>query len=166
MPICDALARNPQTLEQLAELPALKGRSFEDVVQLAALLVASKQAVLYGPGGAEHDSGVAKRMNLAVAAKTRYTDEFRSLCSGMTGGALSVAFVARLVYWLIVEKRIDADEQALTQAGWPLMKAQGRHMVKDGIRLEDELASQAELQSHIAAVLREQLPIWRKLNML
>ncbi|WP_342119474.1 class I SAM-dependent methyltransferase [Pseudoduganella sp. OTU4001] len=166
LPICDALARKPHTLAQLAELPALQGRNFEDVVQLAALLVASKQAVLFNLDGAEQDAAQAKRMNLALAAKARYGDEFNNLCSSLTGGALGTDFIARLVYWLIAGEKIEVDEKALGKAGWVLMKAQGRHMVKEGVHLSDDASNIAELTTQIGTVLREKLPVWRHLNML
>lgn len=166
LPICDALARKPHTLGQLAELPALQDRSFEDVVQLAALLVASKQAVLFNLDCAEQDGAQAKRMNLAMSAKTRYSDEFNNLCSGMTGGALSADYVARLVYWLIAGEHVAAEASALAKAGWVVMKTQGRHMVKEGVHLADDADNEAELQTQIGTVLREQLPVWRHLNML
>lgn len=166
LPVADALARRPHTLGELAELPALQGRSFEDVAQLAALLVASKQAVLCNPDCLEAPGAAAKAMNVAVAEKCRYSDDFRTLCSGVSGGALPAPFVARLVYWLLAARGIETDVNALTKAAWPLMRAQGRHMVKEGVRLEAEDDNLAELASHIGTVLQQQLPIWRNLNML
>lgn len=166
LPICDALARGPHTLAQLAALEALKGCTMEEVVQLAALFVASRQVELFDAGYAAQPQDAAKRMNRAVAAGTRYSDEYQSLCSGLTGGALTVPYVARLVYWLMSEQRMDADAEALARAGWSVMQPQGRRLVKDGVRLDDDASSLAELQSQISIVLRDYLPVWRNLHML
>lgn len=166
LPICDALARGPQTLAQLAALPALEGRKLEDVAQLAALFVTSRQAVLFDSSLAAQPQDAAKRMNLAISAGTRYGDEVQSLCSGLAGSAISAPYIARLVYWLMAERRIESDPVALAAAGWAVMKSQGRHMMKDGVRLENEADNIAELQAHIRTVLQEHLPVWRHLNML
>jgi SAM-dependent methyltransferase len=166
LPVCDALARGPQTLAQLAALPALAGRTLEDVAQLAALFVTSRQAILLDTNYAAQQQDAAKRMNRAVAAGTRYGDEYQSLCSGLAGSAIGAPYIARLVYWLLAEQRMEAEPEALARAGWAIMQPQGRHMLKDGARLEDEAGNLAELQAHIRTVLHEHLPIWRHLNML
>jgi predicted O-methyltransferase YrrM len=165
LPICDALARGPQTLAQLAELPALANCSLEDVVQLAALFVTTQQAMLYDASYVIQPQDAAKRMNCAVAAGTRYTDEYQALCSGLSGSAISASYIARLVYWLMAEQGIEADVEALAHAGWAIMRAQGRHMMKDGVRLDDEAGNVRELQAHIRTVLQQVLPVWRNLNM-
>lgn len=166
LPICDALQRGPLTLAQLAALPALAERKLEDVAQLAALFVTSRQAILLEPGYAALPQEAAKRMNIAVAAGTRYSDEYQSLCSGMAGSAISASYIERLVYWLITKQGMEKDAETLAQAGWAIMRSQGRKMVKDGERLEDEASNLVELQAHIRTVLQMQLPIWHNLNML
>jgi SAM-dependent methyltransferase len=166
IPLCDALARGPQTLAQLAALPAFAGGGLEDVAQLAALFVTSRQAVLYDAGYASQSNDAAKRMNVAIAAGARYGDEIQSLCSGLAGTAVGAPYVPRLVYWLIVANGVDSDAKSLAEAGWQIMRAQGRHMMKDGVLLNDNAGNLAELQSHVERVLREDLPIWRNLTML
>jgi SAM-dependent methyltransferase len=168
LPICDALAHRPHTLGELEALAVAQGRGIEDVAQIAVLLVASKQAVLCGNlHGPVSQSDSSRRMNLVIAGKTRYADEFRSLCSGVVGGAVPAeSYVQRLVYWLIAGEGIAEDVQALAQAGWKIMKAQGRQLVKDGVVLEGEQEGWAEFSLHVQTVLQQQLPVWRKLNML
>jgi SAM-dependent methyltransferase len=166
IPICDALARGPQTLEQLAALPALAGSSLEDVAQLAALFVASRQAVLYDASYVSQPQESARRMNVAIASGVQYSDEIYSLCSGLVGSAISAPYIARLVYWLMTAKGLKADPKVLAEAGWQIMRAQGRRMMKDGVSLQDEADNLAELQSHMERILQEELPIWRNLNML
>jgi hypothetical protein len=166
VPMCDALARGPQTLEQLAALPALQGRTLEDVAQLAALFVTSNQAVLFDASYVQQSHEEAKRMNRALASGVRYKDEYQSLCSGLTGSAITAPYIARLVYWLIAERGMEADAEALARAGWEVMRPQGRQLLRDGVRLQDDADNLAELQSHVRTVLQELLPVWRKLNML
>jgi hypothetical protein len=93
-------------------------------------------------------------------------DEIQSLCSGLAGTAVGAPYVPRLVYWLIVANGVDSDAKSLAEAGWQIMRAQGRHMMKDGVLLNDNAGNLAELQSHVERVLREDLPIWRNLTML
>ncbi|SFU38964.1 class I SAM-dependent methyltransferase [Pseudoduganella namucuonensis] len=164
--VCDALARKPYTLRELEVLPALAGRPFEDIVQVATLLTASKQGIIYMDSYAGQSVDAAHRMNAAVSAYTRYDDEFNTLCSPLSGNGFVVPYVARLVYWLMSKQRVEADATALATAGWPIMAAQGRRMMKDGVRLESDQENLAELRQHIGAILEEQLPLWRKLNML
>ncbi|MRV71116.1 methyltransferase domain-containing protein [Duganella sp. FT92W] len=166
VPICDALARGPQTLGQLAALPALAGSNLEDVAQLAALFVASRQAVLYDATYVSQPQEAARRMNVAIASGVQYGDEIHSLCSGLAGSAITAPYVARLIYWLMAAKGVKVDPAALAEAGWQVMRAQGRHMMKDGALLQDDAGNLAELQSHIERILQEELPIWRNLNML
>lgn len=166
IPLCDALARGPQTLAELEALPALQGRTLEDIVQMAALLTVSRQAVLYHSEQAELSTEAAVRMNKAIAADTRYDDECQYLASAMAGGAISASFLPRIAYWLLAGENVADDAQALARAAWPLLQAQGQVMVKDGNKLEGEQDNLVELQARMEQVLREQLPIWRKLKML
>lgn len=134
-------------------------------MQLTALFVTSNQAVLFDASYLQQSHEEAKRMNRALAAGTRYKDEYHAQCSGLGGSAIGAPYIARLVYWLMAERGVETDAEALAQAGWGVMRTQGRHLVKDGVRLEDDTSNLAELQSHVRTVMQEQLPVWRKLSM-
>ncbi|GAB2851291.1 methyltransferase regulatory domain-containing protein [Pseudoduganella ginsengisoli] len=166
LPLCDALSRRPHTLAELEALPALQGRNLEDIVQLAALLTASRQTVLYHSRHETLPTDAVQRMNVAIAADTRYGDECHFMASALTGGAITVGFLSRLAYWLLAGERMEAEPRALAQAGWPILKAQGRVMVRDGNKLTEDSDNVAELQARMETIVREEVPIWRKLKML
>lgn len=164
-PICKALSVRPHSLAELASLPELTNRPFEDVVQVAALLTASKQGIVYKIGNAKQQTENARRMNGVVAEYARYGDEFNTLCSPLSGNGNVVSYLARIAFLLITEG-VTPDADALAAAAWPLMKEQGRKMLRQGTAVEGEDANIAELKTHMRKVLEIELPIWKKLHML
>jgi SAM-dependent methyltransferase len=165
-PVCDALAERPMLLDELAALPALAGQPFENLVQTLSLLSASGQAVLFSAMSLRQDVAPAQRMNRALAQLTRHGDEYQALCSPLLGNAIGAAYVERLLYWLLGQQPGNENLDQLAQAGWRIMRDQGRAMLRDGEVVSDEQENLQLLREQMAVVLRDKLARWRTLNML
>ncbi len=165
VPILDEIARGPRTLAQLMALPPLRGCTVDDVAQLAALFIQSRQAELYHTGKDDAAAPVA-RMNLRIAGEVRHGDEYPALASALTGSAVQVPYLSRMVYWLLAGQGMAADRETLARAAWAIMRSQGRQIVRDGVVLADENESLAELSRTIGAVLEQQVPVWRRIGVL
>ncbi|MBV6320440.1 class I SAM-dependent methyltransferase [Duganella violaceipulchra] len=165
-PICDALALRPHTLGELAALPQLQGRAFEDLVQTVVMLSASSQAVLYPAPDAVATPDAGHRMNRAIAAQTTYGDEYHALCSPLLGNGVATAYVPRLTYSLLQHHKGEVDVAMLAREGWRIMAAQGRTLTKQGVSIESAEENEQELRLAIEAIVRDTLPRWRQLKML
>lgn len=164
--LLDAIALRPHTFGQLMELPGFDTYSLEDVVQLATLFIMSRQAALFHCSylGRDHES--ALRMNREIAGATRFSDEYHALCTGLTGGAIDLAFLARRAYWLIVGQGVAAQPEALAEAAWALMKDQGQRMLHNGTPIADDAENLSELTKAMRAVVDLHLPLWHQLGMM
>lgn len=165
--LIDALTIRPHTLGELAELPALKERNFEDVVQMAALLSASGQAAVYAGSAVDTPADTAIRMNLALTGHTRYGDEYKYLCSPLLGSAIVMDYLERVAYWLLTEKKLEPDATVLAQQAWrQVLLPQGRSVLKEGVRVESPEEGELILAEHMRNVLSKALPIWQRLRII
>jgi SAM-dependent methyltransferase len=164
-PVLDALAKQPHSLAELAALPALKGQSASTLAQVAALLTASGQTSTYFTS-TKIAVDSAHKMNRALAAQTRYGDEYQVLASPLLGNGVTTNFVERLVYWVLSQQPREQDANAITRQAWQIMAAQGRRMVREGNPIESEEGNLAELGPQVKAVLASKVQIWRQLKLL
>jgi SAM-dependent methyltransferase len=165
-PVLDALAKQPQTLAELAALPSLKGQGLGNLGQIAAILTASGQAAFYFAGSGKVATDSAHRMNRILAANVRYGDEFQVLTSPLLGNGLSSTFVERLVYLVLGQNVRDPDPVNVVKQSWQVMSSQGRRMIKEGKLMETEAENLAELELQIKPILAHKLPLWRQLKMI
>ena len=165
-PVLDALVKQPQTLAELSNLPALKGQGLANLAQIAAILTASGQTAFYFATTGKVATESALRMNRALAANVRYGDEYQALASPLLGNGLSTNFIERVVYLTLGQNARDPDLAQVVKQVWQVMASQGRRMIKDGALLEGEAANLAELELQIKPVLAQKLPLWRQLKMI
>jgi hypothetical protein len=166
LPMLDALADGPRTLRQIMALPELTSCAAEDVVQLVSLFVVSQQAALFHSTALAQDASAVSRMNREIAGATRYGDEFQAIGSALTGSAIHLAYVSRLVFFLISEQGLALQKDVLAAAVWQIMHTSGRQMIRDGRVLVGDDANLAELSEVVASILAKQVPLWRQLRML
>jgi SAM-dependent methyltransferase len=164
-PVLDALAKQPQSLAELAALPALKGQSASNLAQVAALLTGSGQASTYFTNG-KVAADSAHKMNRALAAQARYGDEYQALASPLLGSGISANFIERLAYLVLSQNPREQDASAVTRQMWQIMAAQGRRMAKEGKALESEEENLAELGLQVNTILTTKVPLWRQLKVL
>lgn len=166
--VCDALARRPHHLAELAALDTLHGQSLHSLAEVAAMLVTGSQVVMYFRGDAQADSGglTAHRLNQGIAAQIRYGDDYRPLCSPLTGSGIDTEFIDRLLFSVLTQDR-EAPELARLQAqAASAMERCGRRLLKNGAACDDEQEHQLLLNAAIDEFLRDKLPVLKQLRML
>lgn len=161
---CDALAQRPHTLGELLALPALAGRSVANLMEVAALLASSGQAIAYLHAGGKTEA--AARMNAALVRMLRYGDEHQVLCSPLTGNGVGADMFDRLVFSVLAQRKGTVYVDAVTRQVWEKLAGLGRRMAKDGVPLQEEADNLAELRPRVEAVLRDKVPVWQQLKLL
>ena len=164
--VCDALAQRPYLLAELAALPSLKGQSIVNLMQVAMLLAASGQAVVYLNGNPKTDLAVPKKMNAALARHVRYNDEYQALCSPLTGSGLTTDMFERISFGVLSQAKGNVSVDEMTALVWQHVKALGRKMTREGVTLESDEENLAELRPNIEKILRSKVPVWKQLKML
>nr|WP_315214024.1 class I SAM-dependent methyltransferase [uncultured Duganella sp.] len=164
--VCDALALRPHSVGELMALPAAAGQSIANMMQVAALLAASGQALIYLGAAPKPDAAASKRMNAALARQVRYSDEYQVLVSPLTGNGLNADMVERIVFGLLSPAKGTPALDDLTRQAWQQVSASGRSMLRDGRRVDGEADNLAELRRRVEVILRDRLPIWKQLKML
>jgi hypothetical protein len=167
-PVLDALAKHPHTMAELLALPSLKGQNLGNLSQVCAILAASGQVAFYFASAAKVTPESAHRMNRALAANVRYSDEYQALTSPLLGNGLNCNFVERLVYFCLCQHEGEgqASEQEIVRLAWQIMSSQGRRLIRDGVLLENESANLEELLIQVKPVLAHKLPLWKQLKMI
>lgn len=165
-PVLDALERGPQTLGQLAELPALGGTLMRSLAQVAALLVSSGQAEVFIGTPVRASVATATQMNRALANKGRFGDEYQALVSPVMGTGIVADFMERFVYHALTQKIDKSDNDALAQHSWKLLQAQGRLIVKEGKALQSPEENMAEIRDRVAVIVNKRLPLWRAMGII
>jgi SAM-dependent methyltransferase len=165
-PACDALAKKPMSLAELAALPALAGESAASIVQMAAFMTVSGQASVYFNHGAGAASAPSLALNKAIAAQVRYTTDYDYLASPLLGNGVPANLIERMVYWALGPKTQASDLSLITGKVWALMRSQGRKMLKDGAALQTDADNLAELGQQVQVIMEQKLPIWRQLKMI
>lgn len=164
--VCDALAAGPLSLGQLGQLPALAEQSLGALAQVAVLMSSAGQMAIHHGDRAGVDAAPAQRLNRALAAQVRYSDDYPALCSPLLGTGMAWGFIDRLVYGMAVEQDGAPDLERAVGKAFNLMKMQSRRMVKDGVTLESDDDNQAEVRRQVQQAIALKLPLWRALRML
>ncbi|PJC97363.1 methyltransferase [Janthinobacterium sp. BJB1] len=166
--VCDALAIRPHSLAELAALPALPGQSVQSLAEVAAMLVTGSQVVMYFPDAAqcESDGAAAHRLNQSIVAQLRYGDDYRVLCSPLTGSGIDTEFIDRLLFSLLIPEREQPDLATLRAQAASGMAQYGRRLLKEGAACADEAAHRQLLNAAIDEFMRDKLPVLQQLRML
>ncbi|MBI3230130.1 MAG: methyltransferase regulatory domain-containing protein [Burkholderiales bacterium] len=165
-PVIDAIAKQPQTMGELGSVPALAGQTYGNLTQIASMLVASNQAGIFFSHGMQVATDAAKRLNRAIAAQTRYSDEYQAFSSPLLGNGISVNFLERVLYLMMVQNPKMSDAASLAKEAWKMMGPQGRRMIVDGKSLEGDEANIAELTKQFDVLLKNRVPLWKQLRMM
>ncbi|WP_195763484.1 class I SAM-dependent methyltransferase [Duganella guangzhouensis] len=163
--VLDALGTRPHTLAELAKLPPLASQSMQSVAQIVALLTASNQAEFYFPAGSSgHDP--ATRLNRALAAQTRYGDDYAALCAPLLGNGLAAPYLERMFYLALVDQPQQQTAMSLALRAWEIMSPTGRRMQRDGTVLQTPEDNLQELKHQAEVFLADRLPVWRQLGII
>lgn len=165
LPILDALAERPHTIEELAALPSLKGQPFASLIQAITILVHSGQIHsirLDGEANAP-DGKAAKDLNLAFAKAITIGENYSFVSVPAAGTGTSVAY-AELVAILALNEGLASDAGKIAEYGWGIMERTGQRLIKDGTPLKTKEDNLKELESQLKDFLSEKLPVWRGLG--
>lgn len=166
LPVKDALALRPHTLSELAQCPPLRQYGFEDIVQACVLLSSSGQIALYRKGETGVDPEKAQAMNRALAAETRYCDDFPAFAAPRLGNGILIPYVERLVFLLLSKRNGAVDAQEIAAEALQIMQAQGRLLMRGGKAIESAEELLAELLRQVHTVQESKLAFWRQLQLL
>lgn len=151
LPLADALAAGPQSLDRLMAASALAGRPFEEGLEALAALVALGAAVPVGGEGAA-TAERCRRFNGAVLERNRHSPDLRQMASPVLGTGVVVDVLDRL--FLLARQR---GEEAAGFA-WTVLAERGKRLRRDGAWLNGAEENLAELQRLNDQFQRRRLP--------
>ena len=163
-PVIQALADNaytPKSTAQLAADPRLSSISGPQLVQV--LLVLTGAGYVHP---AQEPSRRAKAncaaMNRFVCERTRSSSEISFLASPVSGSGIPVSAFQQLFLLAAQQSRRTPKEQATFV--WDLLRAQGRHVVKDGNPLKTLEENLDELTRQATDFNEKRLPVLKALG--
>ncbi|MDB5407386.1 MAG: methylase [Rhodospirillales bacterium] len=162
-PVFDALAERPHTIGELLQLPQLAGASTVKAVELAGMLASTGQALPTITGGTPEP---ARRFNrrlvaglLAGETSRRYALAVPRLATGLSAGLLQLLVLAALSAG---RERPDAVADHVHAA----LASRGEKMIRDGGLVEAEDECRRLVREEVGIVLRDLVPLWRKLDII
>jgi SAM-dependent methyltransferase len=163
-PIVEALAEGPRSVRELLELPQVRRTSLRPV-ELVGMLVATRQAQPLLPEGVITTASAAARFNRTIASTVREHDVplLLGLAMPRTGSAYFLSPAETLAYEMLAGDPA-ARPHELARAAWPLVKARGDRLRRDGRPIEDDAEAEAFLGERFEKMIRDELPIWRQLG--
>ena len=161
-PILDAIAKAPQTLAQLALLPALQGQDINALTQVVGVLTTSGQACCYRHPLEALPKLSALAMNRVLAAQARLNDEYPAFSSPLLGNGVPMLWLERVVYDALMQDISETDHNAIVAYAWRILKSQNRLLVSHGQTLTTEEENLTELDKVIKTMLAERLPLWQQ----
>jgi hypothetical protein len=161
-PVLDAIAKTPQTLAQLALLPALQDQDIKALTQVVGVLTTSGQACCYRHQAEIVPNVAALAMNRVLAAQARLNDEYPAFSSPLLGNGVPMLWLERVVYDALMQDISATDHKTIVDYAWQIMKSQNRLLVSEGKTLTTEDENRAELDKVIKTMLAERLPLWQQ----
>lgn len=168
----------PHTLVDLAASLAHRNINLQQVIDSALMLIGTGHAapLPIQPEQAEQPderarAEIARRthaLNRHVLHKARLPSapgneaEIGHLSSPVTGGGVAVDRIEQLL--LLAWLECGDDVAAWPQVAWKHVAAQGKKLVRDGVRLDGEAENLAELAAQAEVFARTRLPILRALQ--
>lgn len=165
-PLFDALDEGPKTFGELSKLAPFAQVSSGMWEQMAALLAASGQALVFNKPAAPASGAQALAMNRALAAHARYGDDYQVMASPLLGSAVATGLIERMLYAALSKGISEDDPAKLARAVWGMLGPLGRRIVKDGKELTTAEENLPEIEKGIREIIEMRMPIWRKLGMI
>ena len=172
-PILQALSDyQPHTRVDLAASLAHRNLNLSQVIDSALMLIGTGHAAPLPPElDAATQAQIARRtadlkayllQRAALVLPESQEGDIAHLASPLTGGGVKVDRVEQL-FLLAREVRGD-DVEAWPAQAWQHIAAQGKRLVRDGVRLEAEDENLAELATQARLFARTRLPLLRALQ--
>ena len=161
-PVADLLADRIAGFDEIAALSAFRELGVGVALQTLALLVHSGQ-VMPLPLSDTDDHEPARRLNHTLVERLRGGRIYNFVAAPVIGSAIGVGAQDLLVLAAVQEGHAGTVEEAVSFATKFMEQSQIRPN-RDGQPLMDSTESGTYLRESIAAILRDKLPIWRKLG--
>jgi SAM-dependent methyltransferase len=163
-PVFGALARGVMTPAELLDLESVRGKSSVTAVELVGMLVGSSQALAApsapSPGGARS----AEAFNRSVLQKCFGEGRTSTaLASPVAASGIHVNLFEMLCYDALRSGAPESAE-AIANAAWSALSGRGESLRKDGVPIVGAEENLAILRQELATVLRDSIPIWRRLG--
>jgi SAM-dependent methyltransferase len=163
LPIVDRLAQGHAGFDDLLALPAFGQDKLAALLDCLTLLVHSGQVLpLIGPS--DVDPEPAQRFNRMVVESLRSGRIYHHLASPVVRTGLPVPEFGLLTLAALYDGKDDGA--AAARHALPILKALGRRPVKDGNPIESDSEAEAFVAEHIAGVIEDYVPLWRRLGCL
>ena len=161
----------PHTLVDLAAALAHRNLNLSQVLDSALMLIGTGHAAPLPPEhGEQARAGIAQRtlaLNLyllnqaALAMPSAADGGVGHLCSPVTGGGIQVDRIGQL--FLLAYLEHGENVEAWPALAWKYISAQGKKLVREGVRLEGEQENLGELATQAQLFARTRLPLLRAL---
>lgn len=129
------------------------------------MLVSSRQAMPLLPDEATASSAATARFNRAVAATVREQDVPILVAVAMPRpGSAYFLTPAEVLAYDILGRDPGARPQDIAKAIWPVVKARGDRLNRDGRAIESDAEAEEFLAERLDKMIRDEVPIWRQLG--
>jgi hypothetical protein len=161
--VADMLAQRIATFDELLSLPAFGHDRGDLLTECLALLIHSGQ-VLPVPDGAVPDAAPAQRFNRMVIARARAGQRYGHLAAPFVRTGIPVDEFGLLALAALSDGY--GEPPAAARHALSALVGRGQRPRQKDTPIEDDGAAMAFLTERIELVLREQLPLWRRLGVL
>lgn len=162
-PALDALREAPRTIGELIDLAEVAGSTVTPR-EVLGMLVGSRQARVISNDVTAEGRTAAMRYNRVRLGAAE--DEERGvgfLAAAGTGSGHGVPLFGKLVYQALCDG-IPAEAGALAEAVRKTLAIHGFNIREHGEMLEDKDAAGKIIAEQVAAVVAEEIPIWRRIG--
>lgn len=162
-PLLDLLAdHQPRSVAELAAALPMRGglpQVFEAVFILCGNGTLAPAATAHASAAARE---AARRLNLALLERARYSDAINYLASPVVGGGLPLPRIPQL--FLLAQAQGRRGAEAWSAFAWDILATQGEQLRKNGELLTSAADNLAELRRKAGIFERHYLPMYHALG--
>ena len=168
-PIIEELSdMQPHSLGAITGVVGSRNLGLQQVVDAVMMLIGAGNAapvqldadIVHGCAG----SAALNRHLIAQAARGGADGDVEHLASPLTGGGVPADRIQQLFMLAVLEEQQTPD--AIIAFAWRHISAQGKKLVRDGVRLEDEQDNLDELSLQAQRFFVERLPVLQALQVI
>ncbi|WP_034303368.1 class I SAM-dependent methyltransferase [Herbaspirillum sp. RV1423] len=168
-PIIDVLADlQPHSLGEIAGIVGSRNLGLQQVLEAMMMLIGSGQAAPVqdetGKSAGGNGCAALNRHLIGQAAGSNADGDIEHLASPVTGGGVPADRIQQLFMLAVLEQQQTPVE--IVDFVWRRISAQGKMLVKDGVRLEDAQANLDELTEQATRFFVERLPLLQALQVI
>ncbi len=165
-PLFEALSRGPHRIADLLKLPDIRTREPPKAVEVAGMLVGSRQVIPVvgsadGPGRA-----ACMAFNRMMIDHVDFSPGIaaKALASPVTGSGHHLQ-IFELFACAALMDGVPASVPELVDHIWTRMLRTGDRLRRDGVEIEDEAETRGILKTEMESVVNVVVPVWRQLGL-